>query len=760
MKPLVSAAAAVFLLAARRKPPDVSADGPPPSSVWPLVSESDADSDIGFDIDPDAVSSTSQDAETAEPEPVAEYRPPVGPALFDALRARAEAADDPDTALGMLKRGLRIARRAAARKAAEDARAGGAAAVGADADRRHLLGDLFGDGGDESEGGYDVRPLLAVSMGVTLFLLTRSPRDGYTAELERTGGAAGIGGAGGVGGIGGEGSDVGAEALRMLEQLRIGTRSDNAQVAEVDDFGDIDGLVGGEDDGSEDDDDMFGLRGASRAAAAAGGVTAAVRREPVDWVGLSDMRSRKRDIVIVTTAALPWMTGTAVNPLLRAVYLAKVGHSVTLVVPWLESPEDQRKVFPSETLFASKEQQKKVILDWAKEQVPAVELTIRFFEGVYSNDFGSIMPLGDLTSMFAEDPVRDVCVLEEPEHLTWHHTGKPWTKVFDYCVGIIHTNYTSYARESVFGPASAVFLHFLNQWCARAYCHRVIKLSDAVQEFPHSVTCNVHGVRDHFLKIGKERRGKPFEKDVYFLGKVLWTKGYRELADHMEAHFDRTGEKLAIDFFGAGPDLPEVKKRVRGSKALSEVNLHGVVVQHHSEYLQRYKVFVNPSKSDVVCTATAEALAMGKFVVCLRHPSNEFFATFDNCLIYETDEQFSSQLAYAMANEPAPLSERDLHRLSWEAATERFYDASLLGGEPVSENASDVRVHSRSPMSGRAPPGGRVDSALAVTHKTICSTLVATPASVAVRQRYRAERKVADEARRKQRARERSRILL
>lgn len=418
-----------------------------------------------------------------------------------------------------------------------------------------------------------------------------------------------------------------------------------------------------------------------------------------DLTAASDMRASKRDIAIVTTAAIPWMTGTSVNPVLRALYLAHDGHRVTLIVPWIP-PEQQSHIFAKGSpLFTTRQQQRDFIHNWGYKQLPAT-FDVLFYEGVYAPQYGSILPVGAMTDVIVSHlHEKDVCILEEPEHLTWHHSGKIWTELFKYVVGIIHTNYIEYAKKvGFFGPQKAAALLLLNMWVCRGYCHRIIKLSDAVQHFPNSVTRNVHGVRDKFMNIGIRRSG-PFPRGAYFMGKVLWAKGYRDLINCMIEHYNLTNEPLAIDFYGAGPDVPQVKQQLDSHPALSAVVFDARVADPTSTRLQGYKIFVNASKSDVVCTATAEALAMGKLVVCLDHPSNEFFATFPNCVTYRTPEEFSKAMLEAFEREPQPLSVQDAYRLSWEAATERLYDA--------------MRV----PLSRSKP--SKVGAALASAHLTI-----------------------------------------
>ena len=91
-----------------------------------------------------------------------------------------------------------------------------------------------------------------------------------------------------------------------------------------------------------------------------------------------------------------------------------------------------------------------------------------------------------------------------------------------------------------------------------------------------------------------------------------------------------------------------------------------------------YKLFLNPSTTDVVCTTTAEALAMGKIVVCANHSSNDFFKQFPNCWTFDDSKEFVKLTLKALAEEPAQLTDAQRHELSWEAATERFLKAAEL----------------------------------------------------------------------------------
>uniref|UniRef100_A0A5B7BTI4 Digalactosyldiacylglycerol synthase 1, chloroplastic n=1 Tax=Davidia involucrata TaxID=16924 RepID=A0A5B7BTI4_DAVIN len=393
-----------------------------------------------------------------------------------------------------------------------------------------------------------------------------------------------------------------------------------------------------------------------------------------------DLSDDKRHVAIVTTASLPWMTGTAVNPLFRAAYLAKSAkQNVTLLVPWL-CRSDQELVYPSNLTFSSPEEQEVYIRNWLEERVGfKADFKISFYPGKFSKERRSIIPAGD-TSQFIPSRDADIAILEEPEHLNWYHHGKRWTDKFNHVVGIVHTNYLEYIKREKNGALQAFFVKHINNWVTRAYCHKVLRLSAATQDLPKSVVCNVHGVNPKFLKIGekvaaeRESGQQAFSKGAYFLGKMVWAKGYRELIDLLAKHKnDLDGFKL--DVFGNGEDAHEVQSI---AKKL-DLNLNFMKGRDHADdSLHGYKVFINPSVSDVLCTATAEALAMGKFVVCADHPSNEFFRSFPNCLTYETPEDFVAKVKEAMANEPQPLTPEQRYNLSWEAATQRFMQYSDL----------------------------------------------------------------------------------
>ncbi|KFM26760.1 Digalactosyldiacylglycerol synthase 1, chloroplastic [Auxenochlorella protothecoides] len=365
-------------------------------------------------------------------------------------------------------------------------------------------------------------------------------------------------------------------------------------------------------------------------------------------------------------AALPWMTGTAVNPLLRAAYLARdASRAVTLMVPWL-APADQARVFPGDLSFDSPAAQEAWVRAWVRKRTGFdSDFRLTFYPARYAPEKCSILPVGDPTR-YVPDHEADVAVLEEPEHLNWYHHGARWSDKFRHVVGVMHTNYLDYARREEHGWAKELVLKHVNRLVCRAHCHKVVKLSDAVQSLPREVTEFVHGVPDAFLA-------------------VVWGKGYTELLD-LVSQAGPALEGAPLDCYGTGEDAEEVA--ARAAKQGLPLAFHGAR-DHLDPSIHDYRCFVNPSTSDVVATTTAEALAMGKWVVCADLPCNAFFTQFKNCLIYRTPDEFARHVRHAMTQDPAPLPEEDARRLSWEAATERFLDVSELREEDLARRPLD-----------------------------------------------------------------------
>jgi len=415
----------------------------------------------------------------------------------------------------------------------------------------------------------------------------------------------------------------------------------------------------------------------------------------------TNIADKSKNIWIVTTAALPWMTGTAVNPLLRAAYLSTgrkaEGGSVTLMLPWVEREADQERIYGKTKMFESPEIQEEFIRGWLRDAANMKEasedLEIRWYTAWQEVAENSLYSMGDIIGLIPEEDC-DICVLEEPEHLNWYRApGENWTAKYKHVVGIVHTNYFVYATEQPAAFIRAPGMRLLCSWMCRAHCHRLIKLSGTLGNFApeKELVENVHGVRRTFLDVGDELRSKLTAPDaasdpifsadadptVYFIGKMLWSKGLASLMDLMKYAEESAGLKVKVDMYGGGPNKDEAS--AKATKMGLDMPFHGAI--DHAELGWSHKIFINPSTSEVLCTTVAEALAMGKFVVLPSHPSNDFFAQFPNCLPYSNKEEFVGNLYYALTHAPEPLSDEYSYALSWEAATERFAAAGSVSVE-------------------------------------------------------------------------------
>lgn len=502
--------------------------------------------------------------------------------------------------------------------------------------------------------------------------------------------------------------------------------------------------------------------------------------------------SECRPVWIVTTAALPWMTGTAVNPLLRAAYLANgKAERVHLVLPWLEREEDRVSLYGETWRHVSTEFQENYIQEWVAQNVaPNIQLHMHWYASRYHAKLGSIFAMGDVCATLSNIEPKAICILEEPEHLNYYRGGH-WRTQFRHVCGVIHTNYCQYAEQK--SALAAPLVGAVSAWMVRAYCDKVVHLSATLPKYApeKEVVCNIHGVRRDFFQTFRPGSGT----QIYYLGKLLWAKGLDKLLELQEFYKHHTGSYFAMDIFGSGPDETEIRDAF-GRSAITTTSYYGRAAAYWigenapieenvpSEPLPVtfpgrvdhvlldenrngcYKIFINPSVSEVLCTVTAEALAMGKFVIIPRHPSNTFFESFENCLVYRSSLEFCQQLQFALSNQPRELNSGS--QLTWEAATERLMKAasitereaarrdrlfvvrdqrladwhikigqgktgdvvrSVLGGGPVAKQASSCGSFSRSSSASTVRITGMCLVSMFVTPHTNLLQYVASPES-------------------------------
>lgn len=362
-------------------------------------------------------------------------------------------------------------------------------------------------------------------------------------------------------------------------------------------------------------------------------------------------------INLVTTAAYPWKTGTAILPLLRAYYLAQRGYDTALYIPWV-APAEQPLIFGADRCFDTFRDQEACIRDYLPKP-DCASLQINFYPAVYKAHIGSILPTCSLAGRVR---ACDWLILEEPEHLNWKHPWNRYDRKAARVTGIVLTDYLYYLRHNMPRyPMIAALLNGYNRWLIRHHCDDTLLLGRSIASWPGARYLFTSGIHPSFF------RTVPIEYNsnkMYFMGKLIWEKGFRELIDLLSMAGVRQ-----LDVFGMGKDRLEITSYAE-SKGVS-FHFRGNS-DHPAVDLEPYKIFINVSRSEVSCTTSAEALGQGKFVILPDIPSNRDYKKFKNCLMYSAPEKFVRQLHFSCAHQP--VQDPKIRELSWEAAIDRLLE--------------------------------------------------------------------------------------
>jgi digalactosyldiacylglycerol synthase len=145
-------------------------------------------------------------------------------------------------------------------------------------------------------------------------------------------------------------------------------------------------------------------------------------------------------------------------------------------------------------------------------------------------------------------------------------------------------------------------MKLLCSWMCRAHCHRIIKLSGTLGQFApeKELVENVHGVRANFLDTGDEVKRRLLspsaaedpiysasaDPSVYFIGKMLWSKGLSSLMELLKYAEESAGISVHVDMYGGGPDKEAAEQK---AKAIGvDMEFHGFI--DHGDLALSHKV--------------------------------------------------------------------------------------------------------------------------------------------------------------------------
>ncbi len=361
---------------------------------------------------------------------------------------------------------------------------------------------------------------------------------------------------------------------------------------------------------------------------------------------------RPYDIVVLSTAALPWRTGPSMFSIWHAGGFARLGYKVALGLPWLERPS-QIRLWGKELFKTPQEQEDRIRQEAKHLGVPPLP-DIFFFRSIFSKSVYSIFITQD---PFKAGPPARYYVLQEPEHLGWLPHITPRKKLAaEKVLGIVMTNYGYYIRRPARPDLEllARIVEWRNKRLMRKHADVITPLSPAIdlQDLNHPIdTRQVTGVLDTYKTVEPVSSDN---KSVYFIGRLVWDKALDVVIETAHAL------NLPIDIYGEGPHLAEMEQMTE--RLQSPVRFMGPAYNPW-ESVAKYKVFFNPSLSEVLCTTTAEALAAGRHVVIPDCPANTPFYDLPNVHIYKTASDIADTLNKALL---APTIEPEIARQRYD----------------------------------------------------------------------------------------------